>query len=97
VIIDKLPFAAPNDPLVAARLEKIEEAGGNPFWDYQVPSAVLALRQGLGRLIRRASDQGILAVLDGRLFKRSYGKIFLQSLPESTITHRREDIRSFLS
>ena len=83
VIIDKLPFAAPNDPLVAARLEKIAEAGGNPFWDYQVPSAVLALRQGLGRLIRRASDQGILAVLDGRLFKRSYGKIFLESLPES--------------
>ena len=97
VIIDKLPFAAPNDPLVAARLEKIAEAGGNPFWDYQVPSAVLALRQGLGRLIRRASDQGILAVLDGRLFKRSYGKIFLESLPESTITHQREDIGAFLS
>jgi ATP-dependent DNA helicase DinG len=97
VIIDKLPFAAPNDPLVAARLEKIAEAGGNPFWDYQVPSAVLALRQGLGRLIRRASDQGILAVLDGRLFKRTYGKIFLESLPESTITHQREDIGKFLS
>jgi ATP-dependent DNA helicase DinG len=97
VIIDKLPFAAPNDPLVAARLEKIAEAGGNPFWDYQVPSAVLALRQGLGRLIRRGSDQGILAVLDGRLFKRSYGKLFLASLPDSLITHRREDIGAFLS
>lgn len=96
VIIDKLPFAAPNDPLVAARLEKIAEAGGNPFWDYQVPSAVLVLRQGLGRLIRRTTDQGILAVLDSRLFKRSYGKIFLESLPESTITHQREDIGKFL-
>ena len=97
VIIDKLPFAPPNDPLVAARLEKIAEAGGNPFWDYQVPSAVLTLRQGLGRLIRRTTDTGVLAVLDSRLFKRSYGKIFLESLPESTITHRREDIGKFLS
>jgi len=96
VIIDKLPFAAPDDPLVAARLEKIAEGGGNPFWDYQVPSAVLALRQGLGRLIRRATDRGILAVLDSRLFKRSYGKLFLASLPDSTITHRREDIGKFL-
>jgi ATP-dependent DNA helicase DinG len=97
VIIDKLPFAPPDDPLVAARLEKIVEGGGNPFWDYQVPSAVLTLRQGLGRLIRRATDRGVLAVLDSRLFKRSYGKIFLESLPESTITHRREDIGKFLA
>jgi ATP-dependent DNA helicase DinG len=97
VIIDKLPFAPPNDPLVAARLEKIAEAGGNPFWDYQVPSAVLTLRQGLGRLIRRATDTGVLAVLDSRLFKRSYGRLFLESLPESTITHQREDIGKFLS
>ena len=97
VIIDKLPFAPPDDPLVAARLEKIVEEGGNPFWDYQVPSAVLTLRQGLGRLIRRATDRGILAVLDSRLFKRSYGKIFLESLPESTITHQREDIGKFLT
>ena len=95
VIIDKLPFAAPDDPLVAARLEKIAEGGGNPFWDYQVPSAVLALRQGLGSLIRRATDRGILAVLDSRLFKRSYGKLFLASLPDSLITHSREDVGKF--
>ena len=96
VIIDKLPFAPPNDPLVAARLEKIAETGGNPFWGYQVPSAVLTLRQGLGRLIRRNTDRGILAILDSRLFKRSYGKVFLESLPESTITQRRADIATFL-
>jgi ATP-dependent DNA helicase DinG len=96
VIIDKLPFAAPTDPLVAARLEKIEAAGGNPFWEYQVPCAVLALRQGLGRLIRRTTDQGALAILDGRLYKRAYGRIFLESLPESVITHRLEDIGAFL-
>ena len=97
VIIDKLPFLPPDDPLVAVRLQKIAEAGGNPFWDYQLPSAVLTLRQGLGRLIRRATDTGVLAVLDSRLFKRSYGKIFLESLPESTITHQRKDIGKFLS
>jgi ATP-dependent DNA helicase DinG len=96
VIIDKLPFAPPDDPIVAARLEKITEEGGSPFWEYQVPSAVLSLRQGLGRLIRRTTDRGVLAVLDSRLFKRSYGKIFLESLPESTITHQREDIGKFL-
>jgi ATP-dependent DNA helicase DinG len=96
VIIDKLPFAPPNDPLVEARLEKIAEAGRNPFWEYQVPSAVLTLRQGLGRLIRRATDRGILAVLDSRLFRRSYGKTFLESLPQCAVTQRREDIGSFL-
>ncbi|UCG11744.1 MAG: ATP-dependent DNA helicase [Deltaproteobacteria bacterium] len=96
VIIDKLPFAAPDDPLVAVRMEKIAEAGGNPFWEYQVPSAVLALRQGLGRLIRRATDRGILAILDARLYRRGYGRVFLESLPESVITHRREDIATFL-
>ena len=96
VIIDKLPFAPPDDPMVAARLERIAAEGDNPFWDYQVPNAVLMLRQGVGRLIRRATDRGIMAIMDSRLFTRSYGKIFLNSLPESLITMRREDIGPFL-
>ena len=89
-------FAPPDDPLVAACPEKIDGAGRNPFWVYQVPSAVLTLRKGLDRLILRATDRGVMAVLDGRLFKGSYGKIFLESLPESVITHRRGDSGAFL-
>ncbi|MBW1982896.1 MAG: ATP-dependent DNA helicase [Deltaproteobacteria bacterium] len=97
VIIDKLPFAVPDDPLVAARVEKINANGGNAFWEYQVPSAVLTLRQGLGRLIRRRTDRGIMAILDSRLFSRSYGRIFLRSLPDCRITHQRQDIVRFLA
>lgn len=96
VIIDKLPFAPPDDPMVAARLERIAAQGGNPFWGYQVPSALLMLRQGLGRLIRRATDRGIMAIMDSRLHTRSYGKVFLNSLPEGLVTNRREDIGEFL-
>jgi ATP-dependent DNA helicase DinG len=96
VIIDKLPFAPPDDPMVAARLERIAAGGGNPFWDFQVPSALLMLRQGLGRLIRRTSDRGIMAIMDSRLYTRSYGKLFLGGLPEAVITDRREGIGKFL-
>jgi len=81
VIIDKLPFATPGDPVVAARIEKIKRDGGEPFMEYQVPSAALALKQGLGRLIRSRDDRGFLAVLDKRIMTKRYGKKFLESLP----------------
>lgn len=81
VIIDKLPFASPGDPVLKARLEAMEKQGRNPFFEYQLPAAVIALRQGVGRLIRDANDRGVLMVCDPRLLKRSYGKMFLESLP----------------
>ena len=81
VIIDKLPFAAPDDPLVESRCEFIEKRGGLPFMEYQVPSAALLLKQGLGRLIRSTRDKGLLAALDKRLVTKSYGRVFLKSLP----------------
>ena len=86
VVIDKLPFDVPTDPLIAARIERIREQAGNPFADYQVPLAVLELKQGLGRLLRSREDRGILAVLDPRLTTRRYGKTFLESLPPYRIT-----------
>ena len=85
VIIDKLPFAVPDDPIVQARIERIRTEGGEPFWQYQVPSAALALKQGLGRLVRSSSDRGIMAVLDSRLLNRRYGRIFLNSLHGSPL------------
>ncbi|MBI1748544.1 MAG: ATP-dependent DNA helicase [Acidobacteria bacterium] len=97
VIIDKLPFAVPGDPLVAARMNYIKQQGGNSFYDYQVPEAIIALRQGLGRLIRSKTDRGVLSVLDRRLVTRSYGRLFLRSLPESPITDKISDLRSFLN
>jgi ATP-dependent DNA helicase DinG len=95
VIIDKLPFASPADPVVAARIDRLRNRGGNAFDDYQVPGAVLMLKQGLGRLIRSAADRGILAVLDSRLVARSYGRRFLASLPPARLVHDREDVRAF--
>ena len=86
VIIDKLPFAVPSDPIVAARVRALQEDGRNAFAEYQIPEAVLALKQGFGRLIRSKSDRGILAILDNRIERMSYGKIFLESLPDYTIT-----------
>ena len=87
VIIDKLPFASPADPVVQARIDRLRNRGGNPFGDYQVPVAILMLKQGLGRLIRSTSDRGILAVLDSRLVERPYGRRFLESLPPARLVH----------
>jgi ATP-dependent DNA helicase DinG len=97
VIIDKLPFQVPSDPLVSARMARIEHDGGSPFSDYQVPQAILRLKQGLGRLIRSKSDRGILSILDNRVSTRGYGKLFMASLPEYTVTDRLEDLAEFMS
>ena len=82
VIIDKLPFAVPNDPVTAARIKAIDEDGGNAFYQYQVPSAVISLKQGFGRLIRSLHDRGLLCLLDNRILKKQYGRVFLDSLPK---------------
>src|SRR5262249_49229599 len=87
VIIDKLPFASPGDPITSARIEAINAAGGNAFGGYQIPLAILALLQGLGRLIRHRTDPGVLAILDPRLKTMRYGRRFLQSMPPAPVTH----------
>jgi ATP-dependent DNA helicase DinG len=86
VVIDKLPFASPDDPVLAARLEAIRRRGGNPFFEYQLPQAVLALKQGVGRLIRDAADAGVVMICDPRLMTRRYGSVFIQSLPPMPAT-----------
>lgn len=95
VIIDKLPFASPSDPITAARIEAIRERGGEPFGEYQVPLAILALQQGLGRLIRHRRDRGVLAVLDPRLRTKGYGRRFLGSLPPAPVVHDLSRIEAF--
>ena len=95
VIIDKLPFVSPGDPIVAARIETLTAEGASAFEAYQVPLAILALLQGLGRLIRHRSDRGVLAVLDPRLRTMGYGRRFLASLPPAPITHDLEAVRRF--
>jgi ATP-dependent DNA helicase DinG len=96
VIIDKLPFAVPTDPIVAARQRSIEDSGGSSFYEYSVPQAIITLKQGLGRLIRSTTDRGVLAILDPRLRTKGYGRTFLQSLPPCRVTSRIDDLASIL-
>ncbi len=95
VIIDKLPFASPGDPVTAARIEAIVARGGSPFGEYQIPLAILTLKQGLGRLLRHRQDRGVLAVLDSRLKTMGYGRRFLASLPPAPVTDDLLDIARF--
>lgn len=97
VIIVKLPFASPRDPMVEARTEHLEKKGKNGFMEYQVPQAVMMFRQGFGRLIRSATDHGIVAILDPRVRTRPYGALFLESLPDCQITQKLDDVARFLS
>ena len=97
VIIDKLPFAPPGDPITAARIESIAKLGGNPFDEYQVPLAILALLQGLGRLIRHRKDRGVLSILDPRVRTKGYGRRFLASLPPTPIVREIGQVEQFLA
>ncbi len=92
VIIDKLPFAVPTDPIVAARAKFIDDNGGRSFFDYSVPQAVISLKQGIGRLIRSSTDRGVIAILDPRLRTKGYGRDFLNSLPRMRITSELSEI-----
>jgi ATP-dependent DNA helicase DinG len=96
VIVDRLPFAVPSDPVVAARVSALNEEGRNAFAEYQVPQAVLALKQGFGRLIRAKTDRGILSILDNRISRMAYGRIFLESLPDYSTTQNLADVERFM-
>jgi ATP-dependent DNA helicase DinG len=95
VIIDRLPFAVPSDPVVAARIRAINEDGGNAFYQYQVPASVISLKQGFGRLIRSLHDRGVLVLLDNRIVKKSYGRVFLNSLPNYRRTTELSHVEEF--
>ncbi len=95
VIIDRLPFAVPSDPVVEARIRNIREDEGNPFYEYQIPEAVIALKQGFGRLIRNRKDRGVLVLLDNRIMRQRYGQVFFDSLPDYAYTNDIGEVERF--
>jgi ATP-dependent DNA helicase DinG len=97
VIIDKLPFAVPSDPVVEARVRAIREDGRSPFYEYQIPQAAIALKQGFGRLIRSKTDRGVLSILDNRITKQRYGQVFFDSLPDYSFTTNLKDVDAFFA
>jgi ATP-dependent DNA helicase DinG len=97
VIIDKLPFASPGDPVLQARIDALRQQGRNPFIDYQLPNAVIALKQGVGRLIRDVDDRGVLVLCDPRLRSKAYGRVFLNSLPDMPMTHTIKGVHEFFA
>ena len=97
VVIDKLPFEVPTDPVLQTRIERLRADGGNPFFEYQVPRAVLSLKQGVGRLIRSVTDTGVVAIMDVRLYTKGYGKTFLKSLPPAPVSRDLDGVRQFFS
>ena len=97
VIIDKLPFASPGDPVMQARIDAIKRNGGQPFMEFQVPQAVITLKQGVGRLIRDVNDSGVVMLGDPRLKQKSYGRIFLNSLPSMPVTSDVKDVERFFN
>ncbi len=92
VVIEKLPFAVPSDPIKKARIEKIKDEGGNPFFSYQIPETIMTLKQGIGRLIRSKDDRGIIAIFDKRILRKSYGKRFLENIPDMKLFKNVEDV-----
>jgi len=95
VMIDKLPFASPGDPVMSARIDNMKESGGNPFYEYQIPQAAIALKQGVGRLIRDVTDRGVLVLCDPRVRTRHYGEVFINSLPPMPITRDQSEVEHF--
>ena len=96
VVIDKLPFAPPDDPVLAARIEHLQKSGQQPFMHYQLPRAVISMKQGAGRLIRSEEDRGVLCICDPRMLSKSYGKIVWRSLPPMRRTRVESDAVAFL-
>jgi ATP-dependent DNA helicase DinG len=96
VVIDKLPFAAPDDPVLSGRLQALRQTGVNPFMKYQLPQAVITLKQGVGRLIRDEEDYGVVVICDPRVLSKPYGKTFINSLPNMLRTSNLDDVIKFL-